>query len=220
MTTNVNHVLSEIFTLKVKNYLQFVADYNFQSWPLQLCSLAIAIWVLWLLHQPNRHKTINYLFAGCWMWIGWYFYINHYYQLTPLADFYALGFILEGMVFLVFADQLHYFNPFSNPFTKIGYWALAAVFLLPTLAASITAQSWWHIPFVGLMPTPTALATLALLSQTTTHKRWILSVIPFSWCIVFSVMTLNMHIWSGLIPLLLALLMATLLIFEHRKINH
>nr|WP_241737501.1 DUF6064 family protein [Neptunicella marina] len=197
--------------------MQFISDYNHQSWPLQICALIVAIWILWLLHQPQRHKTINYLFAGCWLWVGWFFHLNYYQLITPFAKLYAGAFIVEGALFIILAEHITYFNPFTHGLSKAGYWMLAAVFLLPILAASITGQNLWQIPMVGLMPTPTALATIALLSLTCFGKRWLLVVIPLIWCILFSLMTCQLNLSNWYLPLLLAAGMATLLLVEHKK---
>ncbi|WP_416306057.1 DUF6064 family protein [Neptunicella sp. SCSIO 80796] len=217
MTDSSTSALSDFFTLKVDNYLQFVADYNHQSWPLQISSLIICLWLLWLLHQNNRSKTVCRIMAACWIWVGVYFHYHFYLPLTPLASIYAVAFVVQGLLFIWLSSKIQFYSPYFHRYSKIGYAGLACCMLLPTLAASFSGQSWWHIPLVGMMPTPTALATLSLLLLTGSKYRGLLAVIAFCWCMIAGITAMmNNMPWWFVAPLA-AIAACGLIIAERRK---
>ncbi|WP_438862866.1 DUF6064 family protein [Neptunicella sp.] len=219
MTEPSSTILSAFFTLKGDNYLQFVTDFNRQSWPLQISSLILCMWLLWLLHQNNRSKTITRIFAICWIWVGCYFHYHFYTSLTPMAVFDAIAFAVQGCLFFLLSGKIQFHSPYHDRNSKIGYAGLAACMLLPTLAASFSGQSWWQISLVGMMPTPTALATLALLLLTTSKYRFLLAVIPFGWCIIAGVTHLNIGMHDWFVAPLVALIACGLMMSEHRKVT-
>src|SRR5690606_11247378 len=98
-----------------------------------------------------RSKTICRIMAACWIWVGIYFHYHFYLALTPLAVVYAILFVIQGLLFIWFSRTIQFHSPYRHRFSKIGYTGLAATMLLPTLAASFSGQSWWHIPLVGMM---------------------------------------------------------------------
>jgi hypothetical protein len=170
--------LSDLLMFSPTVYWRLVERYNREAWPLHLLMLGAGLLLLWL--AATRPAAAGRLIAGAlaviWLWIGWSFHHLTYAQINWAAEYAAIAFAIQAVLLVGMA-----FRPNTVPqFRRLGL-ALAAVGVLVYPWAGLPAgRPWGQTEVFGLMPEPTALATLGLLLATGQARRVWLAVIPLA----------------------------------------
>lgn len=181
--------LSDFLMFSPATYWRLVERYHRDVWPLQLVMVAVGVWLLWLVltRRPMHARVVPAVLAAVWAWMGWAFHAERYAQINWAAEYFAWAFWLQAALLLVFAaavrseERSGRSNGGAN---GIGVaLAMIGVLLYP-LAASMTDGGWARAEVFGVMPDPTALATLGLvLAMKRPHRVW-LAIIPLLWLVV------------------------------------
>ena len=184
--------MSEWWTYRLSDFLMFspaaywrlVERYNREHWPLHVFMLGAGLLLLWLAakRQPVARRAVAGGLAVIWSWVGWAFHKQAYAQINLAAEYFAAAFAVQAVLLLVFGVILpgdrhaHYWG-------RLIGWALAVLGLLfYPLITPLAGRPWDHVEVFGVMPEPTALATLGLLLATLGFRRFWLGIIPLlSW---------------------------------------
>jgi hypothetical protein len=75
------------------------------------------------------------------------------------------------------------------------------MFLYPLIAPALQ-RPWTQAETFGIMPDPTAIASLGILLLATSRFPWELSAIPLLWCVISSATLWAMDSVDALIPML------------------
>lgn len=182
--------MSEWWTYRLSDFLMFsptaywrlVERYSREAWPLHLLMLGVGLLLLWL--AGTRSATAGRLVAGAlapiWLWVGWAFHHRAYAQINWAAEYAAIAFAVQA-VLLVGLGVVHPRSavPSTRPeLRRIGLALAAAGVLVYPWAGLLADRPWGQAEVFGLMPEPTALATLGLLLATDAARRAWLAVIP------------------------------------------
>jgi hypothetical protein len=182
--------MSEWWTYRPSSFLMFaprtywrvVELYQREVWPLQLLMLAAGIGLLWIANGRGRSapRVICTVLALIWLWIGWAFHWQRYATINWGARYFALAFVVQAAALLALG-VLRWGRPapVRSDGTRGRGLALAAcgVFAYP-LAGVLAGRPWVQAEVFGLMPEPTALATVGLLLAAGPRGRGWLLVIP------------------------------------------
>ena len=182
--------MSEWWTYRFSDFLMFspsvywrlVERYNREAWPLHLLMLGVGLWLLWL---AARRRLIAGRFVGCvlalvWLWVSWGFHHRTYAQINWAAEAMAATFLLEAALLPCLpvpwaGRNMGIAGPRSR---RIGLWLTGIAVVAYPLAGVLAGRPWAQVEVFGLMPEPTALATLGLLLATDQpHRAW-LALIP------------------------------------------
>jgi hypothetical protein len=179
------YTLSDFLLFSPRTYYRLLELYNFAIWPVQIVAVGIGIAILAAMVN-RRNRTLAGLLALCWLWIAWAFHYQRYAQINWVASWFAAAFALQGLLLImlgVIAGRAK-FQPASNAALRIATSIVAiAVFGYPFLAL-LTGRAWTSAETFGVMPDPTAIATVAALALVRGTIRWLLLIVPLLWCAV------------------------------------
>ncbi|MDP3761902.1 MAG: DUF6064 family protein [Ramlibacter sp.] len=174
--------LSDFLMFSPATYWRLLERYNREVWPLHLLAIAAGAMLLWWVAVRARAagQLAAAVLAAVWLWVGWAFHWQRYAPINWAAEYFAMAFALQAvLLFAVAATAKVGDTPPAGPLVRAGGLALAAigVFAYPFLAFA-AGRPWSQAEVFGLMPDPTALATLGFLLATRLPRRGWLAVIP------------------------------------------
>lgn len=159
-------------------YLGLLVDYNQSAWPAHLLAIAGAIGVYELTRTRYHDRTglLMFVLACAWAWSGWSFLRTQ----MGADQVIVLLYMLQAVMLLVAV----LFNPPLRPdsaSSRAGHaLVVTAVVVLPVLVL-LQARSVLEIPYFGLSPMVTAMATLGAVMALAGWFRWVLAIIPILW---------------------------------------
>lgn len=172
-------------------WLGLVERYTRAHLPAVLVGIGAGVLLLWLAAgtAPWRLRAAQALLAAGWLWVGWAFLYRALGELLWAAHWLALGCAAQGALLLLSALlPLHANGERRRRPAHVGWWLLVpALFALP-LAQTLAGQPAGTLGWFGTTPTPTALATLALVGLLPAARAWLLLPLPLAWCAVAAAM--------------------------------
>jgi len=183
--------LSDFILFSETAYYRQYELYNLAVWPLHVVAILFALMIVYALWEKPAWagRVISGLLAVSWLWVAWAFLYQRFYQIHVVADWYALGFVLQAGLITWYGIirnrlALHATNRLR---IKIGSGLLIIAFVVYPFIALITGRSWMQLEMFALAPDPTALGTLAILLFYKAPRA--LYPIPVIW-LLLSAMTL------------------------------
>jgi hypothetical protein len=182
--------MSEWWTYRLSDFLMFspavywrlVERYNRDVWPLHLLMLGAGLLLLWLAARGRAAggRVVAGALAVIWLWVGWSFYHQRYAQINWAAEYAAIAFAIQAVLLVgLGAVRVPGAMRSGNPQLRRMGLALATIgVLVYPWAGLLAGRPWGQAEVFGLMPEPTALATLGLLLATEPPRRAWLAVIP------------------------------------------
>ena len=179
--------LSDFVMFSERVYLRQLELHNAAIPGMQAVSLGIGLFICWWVMSARgslaRFGTL--ILAIAWIWVAWSFLWSRYAEINLLARYAAPAFAAQGLALLAiaaFSDGLRV--RMQRGWLRVPSIALlSATLLFYPLLAPVTGRPVMAAEFFALMPDPTALATLTLLSVSKSRIRWFLMVIPVFWCL-------------------------------------
>lgn len=183
--------LSDFILFSQTAYYRQFELYNQAIWPLHIMAALFSLVILYALWKKPvwAGRLIAILLVVSWLWVAWAFLYQHFYQIHVVANWYAIGFVLQ-------AGFITWYGVIKNRFTlfvrsrlriNIGAGLLFIALLFYPFIALITGRSWMQFEMFALAPDPTVLATLAILLFYKVPA--VLYAIPIIW-VLLSGMTL------------------------------
>lgn len=178
------YTLSDFLMFSPRTYWRLVELYNLAVWPGQLVALAGGLLAALLARSgnPAAGRLLAALLAAAWLWVAWAFHWQRYATINWAATCFAIAFAMQAAL-LVMLWLLRPRLPLVEPrAATMSLWlALAAVLVYP-LMGWVFGRPSTQAEVAGLMPEPTALATLGLLfaARRPPAFRWLLAVIPIA----------------------------------------
>lgn len=174
--------LSDFLMFSPTTYWRLVERYNREVWPLQLPMLGAGLALLWLAaaRRPMAGRVAAPALAAAWLWVGWAFHWQRYAPINWAAEYFAAAFAVQAALLLAFAifGSRGHATATRSLARPIGLALAGGGVLLYPLAGLLAGRPWGQVEVFGLMPEPTALATLGLLLATgKPHRGW-LALIP------------------------------------------
>jgi len=186
--------LSDFILFSQATYFRQFELYNQAIWPLHLVAIifsCVIIFALW--KKPAwAGRIIASLLVVSWCWVAWAFLYERFYQIHVVANWYALGFILQAGLLTWYGVIKNRLNTLvtSQSKTVIGSGLLFITFILYPLIPFMSGRSWLQFEMFTLAPDPTVLATLAILFIYKSPKM--LYVVPIIWVLISGVTLLIM----------------------------
>lgn len=201
--------MSEWWTYRLSDFLMFSPRSYHRLFELMNAELAAVLWLalaagacvpLALATRRARAATLAcVVLALAWCWVGWAFHWQRFAAINWPAAWFALGFALEGVLWLLGAAVGAHQRRCSGLARGLGHglWWLALV-LHPAIGV-LLGQPWSQAQTFGMAPDPTVLATLGSLLLVTVRDaangpRWrralalALWIVPLTWCAVAGAM--------------------------------
>lgn len=157
--------LSDFLMFSPETYWRLVELYNRDWWPLHLAALLAGLVALALAvsRKAVALRVMAILLAAAWLWVGWAFHWQRYAAINWAAQYAALAFGLQAVLLLTLVLRGGH-APAARPGVRRLGWALAVAGLVvyPFMAWA-AGRPWPQAEVFGMLPEPTALATLGLL---------------------------------------------------------
>jgi hypothetical protein len=172
---------SDFMMFSPRAYWRLVEQYNGDLWPAQLVGVAAGLVLLWLAAVPRSvaSRIVAASLAIAWLWVGWAFHWQRYATINWAAEYFAVVFWVQAMLLVILGvfQRDGQLQP-SAGVPNLG-WTLAVcgVVLYP-LAGLAAGRPWSQAEVFGVMPEPTALASLGLLLSGGQPYAKALSILP------------------------------------------
>jgi Family of unknown function (DUF6064) len=181
--------LSDFLLFSPRVYYRLFELHNRALWPAQILTPALGVAILYLLvRRPlNRgHRAIPAILGALWIWIAWAFLWQRYATINWASAYMAPIFVMQGLS-LIWIGTVRRALVFAQGREIRDFMGLAiltlSIFVYPVIAP-LMGRPWWETEVFGIVPDPTALATLAVLSLSRSRTRWLLFPIPLLWCAI------------------------------------
>ena len=218
------YALGDFLMFSPASYFRRYELANTELWPGQLLLLAAGLWLWWSARRatPSTGLLVAPLLAAVWAFVAGWFLYRHYAQINLAAGWFALAFMLQAVLLLVFGvASRHRRHVLRRPVSAWHPGMLLFVYalLIHPLVGLAAGRPWQGVELFGAAPDATALATLGLLLTGYRTATWPLLVIPLAWCVVSALTYLAMGYLHGIAPLALAIaaLAATMVLHHHSR---
>lgn len=182
----ISYSLSDFILFSDKAYYRQFELYNHAIWPLHLIAIVFSLVIIYALwKKPAWAGRLNaVLLTVSWVWVAWAFLFERFYQIHVVANWYALGFVLQAGLIIWYGVIKNQFALFvqSQPRINIGLVLLFISLIIYPFIAFITGRSWLQFEMFSLTPDPTVLATLAILYLCKVSS--VLYVVPIIWLLI------------------------------------
>ena len=187
--------MSEWWTYRLGSFLMFsestwarlVASYNRELWPAHLAALCIGLGALalaWRARAPVHDRLGWAVLGGAWLWVGWGFLLRRFATVNWPAEYLGWAFGLQGLSMLwmgAVRGGLRFGQEAGRARLAGLALALAGIAAVPLATPLLLGEPWARAAVFGLMPDPTAVATLGFLLMAHRAPGW-LWVIPLLAC--------------------------------------
>lgn len=200
MTEWQTYSLSDFLMFAPRTYWRLVELYNADVWPAQAVVVAVGCAALLLAARGGSAaaRIVPALLAAAWAWVAWAWLHSRFATINWPADYAAVAFAVEAALLAGFAlrrDRLQAASASLTGGAGLGIAALA-VAAYP-FAAPLAGRSMVIAEIAGLMPDPTAIATLGLVLRASPAARFVLMPIPLLACCASAAMhwTMGTPLW-------------------------
>jgi hypothetical protein len=179
--------LSDFLLFSPRTYYRLFELYNAAMWPLQILALALGVALLGLLLRDTawRGRAIAAILAACWLWVAWAYLWQRYDTINWAASYFAVGFAIEALLLIwtgIVRDRLGFLSG-AGFVGAAGLCIFVFALVGYPLIGPLNGRPWRQAEIFGLVPDPTAIATLGVLVAA--HRpRWSLLIIPLIWCAI------------------------------------
>jgi hypothetical protein len=182
--------LSDFLLFSPRTYYRLIERHNLALWPAHLLPTALGILIATLVLRPSsaRSRVVGGVLAALWAWVGWSFLSQRYATINWAAARLAWLFAAEALLLAgigAVAGGVRFGRRGDWP-GRIGIALFGGALALYPMLAAAFGRGWAQSEVFGVMPDPTALATLGLLLNVegTTRLRWTLLLVPLAWCLL------------------------------------
>jgi hypothetical protein len=180
--------IADLVLFTPETYFRLFELHHRNWWPVQLACMtmaAVILLCLWL-KRPWGGRVIAILLAASWAWVGWAFLQLRFAPIHPVANGYALAFLLQALLLVLYGISRRgvEFETGHAVRAAIGVSVLLVALLAMPAIAHLTGRTWIQAELFAMTPDATALATLGLLLLAKGRIALWLAMIPVAWCFV------------------------------------
>jgi len=213
------YTLQDFLLFSPRTYYRLFELYNLAVWPAQLLALALGLAILVLLARPSPKAGafIAAILALAWVVVAWGYFHARYTSINWIASYFAIAFLIEALLlgwFGIIRRDLAF--SVANRAGSIGLCLYLFALMIQPMIGPLLGRPIVQIDFFGLMPDPTAVATLGLLLTATGRHVISLLIIPLAWCIISTATLWAMGSPEAWVMLAVPLICVTSLFFRGR----
>lgn len=177
--------LSDFLMFSPRVYYRMIERYNAAVWPGQPAALAAGALLLRLPRRPEwRMRVRAAILAAAWGWVAWGFFWERYAAIGWAGRYFAALGAAEAVLLGVAAAVG---RPSATTERTSGEASAATALLVLGIAlypalGPLLGRGWGGAELFGLVPEPTAIATLGALLPADVPFRGVLLAIPLLWC--------------------------------------
>jgi hypothetical protein len=198
----------DFLMFSARSYQRLVERYNADVWPLHLLTMAAGLAALAVAlrsRSSSARRLVIVLLGAAWLWVAWAFLQRRFATINWAAEYAGWVFVAEGLALLYVGLAPGWRGDSDGRPRKPAAAGVAIVcfaLLGYPLIALAMGRPWLQAEVFGVMPDPTAAATLGFLLLGAPLWRWLIAI-PLGACIGGGAMLLTMHSAEGWLPLLI-----------------
>jgi hypothetical protein len=198
-----SYSLSDALMFSPRVYYRLIELYNEAVTPAQALGIAFGIAMLAVMIRRGTLRFAAILLGVSWLWVSYGFLWERFATINWPISYVVPFTVLQGVMLIGFGVSGAGLSlPARRSITTAaGLILFAAAVILYPFIAPLLDRPWAAAEIFGLMPDPTAIATLAFLAIAAGGVRWLLMIIPVLWCAISSVMLWTMGSADYFIPL-------------------
>jgi hypothetical protein len=186
-----------------RSYWRLIERHNEALWPAQVLALLAGGAILLCVFRPPvwSGRAVAGVLAVAWGWVAWSFLWGSYAAINWAAAYVAPVFALQALLLVSLGTRLRWsFERSTRGLVGLGLFLYALV--LHPFAGLILERSIRTAEVFGIMPDPTAIATLGLVLMTSGRGAALLFVVPVAWCVASWATLQTMGAPDAWVPLL------------------
>ncbi|MGD9827153.1 MAG: DUF6064 family protein [Hyphomicrobiaceae bacterium] len=180
--------LSDFLLFSPRVYYRLIELHNRDWWPAHLAAalLGLGLAVTVRAEGARLQARLLALLGGAWLWIAWAFFWERYATINWAAPYVAPAFALQGLILIVAALlAARATPPPATPARRtVGGLLLAFGLAGYPLLAPALGRPWRAAETFAVLPDPTVVATLGVLTLANLPLRRLALVVPVLWCLV------------------------------------
>jgi hypothetical protein len=170
-------------------YYRLIQLHNEGLWPLQVAALALGLLVLFATLRGGlaASRMAFAILGALWMWIAWSYLWERYATINWAVAYAAPLFAAQGLALIwcgAIRDKLR-LPQVVGLVSAVTTALLAIAVIAYPLLAPLAGRPWTAAETFGILPEPTALATLAVLAGVSRGGALVM-IIPLLWCALAS----------------------------------
>ena len=203
----------------IKQFLDVFGLYNTSVWPAQYFLILLAIVSIFFSAYKTKSSSIiiSSSLAILWLWIGIVYQFIFFSPINKAANFFAVLFILQSLLFFYFGVIKNNLNFLYKNKVQIVISILLFLYALifyPLLGVAF-GHSYPRFPTFGL-PCPTTIFTIGLLLLIEAKiKRWLI-IIPVIWSFIGFTAALKLGILQDIGLLVSAIVVLSYILLENK----
>jgi hypothetical protein len=200
-----SYSLADLVLFSPQAYFRLYELHNAATWPWHLLALGAAVVLLLLTWRAQAAGAGLVLvpLAVVWAVVAWWFFVERYAQINPVAVWFGAGFALQALLLMVAGvwrrARIDLAGWRTSPASLPGLVLVLYAVLVHPIGQILSGRAWIGAELFGVAPDPTALATLGFLLMTRGRVAWLLVVIPLLWCLVSALTYIGMGLYAGLL---------------------
>jgi hypothetical protein len=204
-----SYSLSDFLLFSPRAYYRLFELHNAALWPAHLVAAMLGVGILVLLRRrsPSASRAIILCLALCWLFVAYAFLWRRYLSINWAAIHAVVAFAAEGVLLallgIIGRPPTFHFARDARTGIAVALFAFALV-IYPAMAPAF-GRPLAQGELFGLAPDPTAIGTLAVLLLAEVRRRWLLLIVPVTWCLGSGVTLWAMRSTDAWIPPMTAL---------------
>ncbi|CAB3788013.1 DUF6064 family protein [Pararobbsia alpina] len=186
-----------------RSYWRLIERHNEALWPAQVLALLAGAAIVLCLFRPRpwSGRAVAGVLTVAWGWVAWSFLWGTYATINWAAAYVAPVFVLQALLLVGVGARLRWsFERSMRGFAGLGLFLYALV--LHPCAGLALGRSIWAVEVFGIMPDPTAIATLGLVLMASGRGAGWLFFVPVAWCVASWATLQTMGTPDAWVPLL------------------
>lgn len=174
-----------LFSARV--YYRLIEAHNEALWPAQLVALALGLLLVFVALRPAAAagRIAGAVLGAAWIWVAWSFLWERSATINWSMTYIAPVLAAQGLALFVAGLGGERLAPAASGWQRrVALALLAASVVVYPVIAPLIGRPWSEAEAFGIMPDPTAAATLAFLAMAR-GGAWLM-LVPALWCALAS----------------------------------
>jgi hypothetical protein len=193
--------LGDFLMFAPRTYWRLMELHNAAQWPAHLAMGFAGVAAAMALWTRRAMPLVALVLAAAWIAVGWAFHARRYAQINWAAGGFAVAFVVEGGLWLLAAACASRVSSPARSAATLQRRAAAVLWLIALAGYPwlgwLAGRPWTQAEVFGIVPDPTALATLGVLLATRAEMprplRLALWIVPVGWCALGGATLFVMH---------------------------
>lgn len=203
------YTLSDFLLFSPRTYYRLLQRHNESVWPVHLLTTGLGIFILYSLRHASARqgRIIAGILFVLWLWVGWAFLWSRYATINWAAAYLMPLFATEALLIGWYGFRKNWtFRLRRDRASTLGGALFLLALVLYPLLAPLSGRPWQQSEIFGVLPDPTAVATLGLLLTVDRPPPWSLLIVPLLWCGFAGATLWAMGSMEAVVPVLAGLL--------------